>query len=99
LRWNQRAYQVPFAEAIKRATGINTIAIGLITEPRQAQEILAGGKVDMVALARGMLYDPRWPWHAAAALGAAVWGPPQYWRSQPAGLKDLFGPQAASAAG
>ena len=62
-------YQVPFAQAIKEATGVNTIAIGLITEPQQAEEILASGKADLVALARGMLYDPRWPWHAAAQLG------------------------------
>ena len=91
-------YQVPFAEAIKKVTGVTTIAIGLITEARQAEDILAGGKADVVALARGMLYDPRWPWHAAASLGASVWAPPQYWRSQPAGLKSLFGGQAMSGA-
>ena len=62
-------YQVPFAQAIKQATGLPTIAVGLITEPKQAEEIVASGKADMVALARGMLYDPRWGWHAAAALG------------------------------
>jgi 2,4-dienoyl-CoA reductase-like NADH-dependent reductase (Old Yellow Enzyme family) len=89
-------YQVPFAQAIKEATGVNTIAVGLITEPRQAEEILATGKADMVALARAMLYDPRWPWHAAAELGATVEAPPQYWRSQPAHLKTLFGPSAVS---
>ena len=76
-------YQVPFAEAIKTATGLPTIAVGLITEGPQAEEILAGGKADLVALARGVLYDPRWPWHAAAELGAKVDGPPQYWRSSP----------------
>jgi 2,4-dienoyl-CoA reductase-like NADH-dependent reductase (Old Yellow Enzyme family) len=89
-------YQVPFAQAVKEATGVNTIAIGLITEPRQAEEILASGKADLVALARGMLYDPRWPWRAAAELGASVEGPPQYWRSQPSNLKGLFGEAAAS---
>jgi 2,4-dienoyl-CoA reductase-like NADH-dependent reductase (Old Yellow Enzyme family) len=89
-------YQVPFAQAIKEATGVNTIAIGLITEPRQAEEILASGKADLVALARAMLYDPRWPWHAAAQLGGTVDGPPQYWRSQPNDLKGLFGAAAAS---
>ena len=62
----------------------------------KAQEILASGKADLVALARGMLYDPRWPWHAAADLGASVEGPPQYWRSQPGGLRGLFGEAAAS---
>jgi NADPH2 dehydrogenase len=89
-------YQVPFAQAIKAATGVNTMAVGLITEPQQAEEILSNGKADMVALARGMLYDPRWPWHAAAQLGASVDGPPQYWRSQPSHLQGLFGPAAAS---
>jgi 2,4-dienoyl-CoA reductase-like NADH-dependent reductase (Old Yellow Enzyme family) len=89
-------YQVPFAQAIKAATGVNTIAIGLITEPQQAEDILASGKADLVALARGMLYDPRWPWHAAAQFGASVAGPPQYWRSQPSNLKGLFGEAAAS---
>ena len=67
------------------------IAIGLITEARQAEEIVASGKADMVALARGMLYDPRWGWHAAAELGGQVSVPPQYWRSQPSTKKALFG--------
>ena len=84
-------YQVPFAQAIKEATGVPTIAVGLITEPQQAEEIMAAGKADLVALARGMLYDPRWPWHAAAELGAQVEAPPQYWRSQPSTQKALFG--------
>jgi 2,4-dienoyl-CoA reductase-like NADH-dependent reductase (Old Yellow Enzyme family) len=80
-------YQVPFAEAIRRESGIPTIAVGLITDARQAEEIVAAGKADMVALARAMLYDPRWAWHAAAALGEHVWAPEQYWRSPPHGLK------------
>ncbi len=84
-------YQVPFAQAIKQATGITTMAVGLITEPKQAEDIVASGKADMVALARGMLYDPRWGWHAAAELGGQVDAPPQYWRSQPSTQKELFG--------
>jgi 2,4-dienoyl-CoA reductase-like NADH-dependent reductase (Old Yellow Enzyme family) len=83
-------YQVPFAERIKAETGLPTIAVGLITEAEQAEAILAEGKADAVALARGLLYDPRWPWHAAAKLGAQVAAPKQYWRSQPRELKDLF---------
>jgi 2,4-dienoyl-CoA reductase-like NADH-dependent reductase (Old Yellow Enzyme family) len=83
-------YQVPFAQGIKEATGVNTMAVGLITDPQQAEDIVASGKADLVALARAMLYDPRWPWHAAAKLGATVDGPPQYWRSQPAEFKTLF---------
>ncbi|RZL09747.1 MAG: NADH:flavin oxidoreductase/NADH oxidase [Rubrivivax sp.] len=84
-------YQVPFAERIRRETGMATIAVGLITEPAQAEGILASGHADLIALARAMLYDPRWPWHAAAQLGAQSVAPPQYLRSQPHGLKDLFG--------
>ena len=84
-------YQVPFAEAVKRATGLPTIAVGLIAEPQQAEAIVANGQADMVALARGILYDPRWPWHAAAELGAEVKAPKQYWRSQPREYKRLFG--------
>jgi 2,4-dienoyl-CoA reductase-like NADH-dependent reductase (Old Yellow Enzyme family) len=83
-------YQVPFAARIKRETGMPTIAVGLITEAEQAESILASGEADMIALARAMLYDPRWPWHAAAKLGAQVQAPPQYWRSQPREYKDLF---------
>jgi 2,4-dienoyl-CoA reductase-like NADH-dependent reductase (Old Yellow Enzyme family) len=78
-------YQVPFAERIRRETGITTIAIGLITEPEQAEAIVAGGKADMVALARGLLWDPRWAWHAAVRLGAEPRIAPQYLRARPAG--------------
>ena len=84
-------YQVPMAKTIKDATGLTTMAVGLITQPKQAEEIVASGKADMVALARGMLYDPRWGWHAAAELGGHVDAPPQYWRSQPSTQKELFG--------
>ena len=83
-------YQVGFAERIRAASGVPAIAVGLITEARHAEEIVAAGQADLVALARAMLYDPRWPWHAAAELGARVFAPPQYLRSQPRGLKDLF---------
>jgi 2,4-dienoyl-CoA reductase-like NADH-dependent reductase (Old Yellow Enzyme family) len=83
-------YQVPFAQAIKAAVGLPTIACGLITEAEQAEAVIAQGQADAVALARAMLYDPRWPWHAAASLGAQVDAPHQYWRSQPRELKDLF---------
>ena len=85
-------YQVPFAERIRRETGLPTIAVGLITEPEQAEAIVSSGHADMAALARGMLYDPRWPWHAAARLGAQVDAPKQYLRSQPHAFKNLFKP-------
>lgn len=76
-------YQVPFAERVKRETGITTGAIGLISDPRQADDIIASGKADFVALARAMLFNPRWPWHAAAALGVEIKYPPQYDRCSP----------------
>ncbi|MGK5032942.1 NADH:flavin oxidoreductase/NADH oxidase [Janthinobacterium sp. MDT1-19] len=84
-------YQVAFAERIKRDSGLPTISVGLITEAQQAEDIIANGQSDMVALARAILFDPRWPWHAAAQLGAQVQAPPQYWRSQPREYKNLFG--------
>ncbi len=84
-------YQIGFAECIKRETRMPVIGVGMITEPVQAEQIVATGQADMVALARAMLFDPRWPWHAAAELGAQVTAPPQYWRSQPRQYKDLFG--------
>ena len=83
-------YQVPYAQRVKAEVGLPTIAVGLITEPEQAEAIIANGEADAVSLARAMLYDPRWPWHAAAKLGARVYAPKQYWRSQPREYKDLF---------
>lgn len=83
-------YQLPFADRIREETGMFTIAVGLITEASQAEAAIAAGRADMVALARGMLYDPRWPWHAAAELGAQVDAPKQYWRCQPVGRDGLF---------
>ncbi|MFC0204856.1 NADH:flavin oxidoreductase/NADH oxidase [Novosphingobium soli] len=83
-------YQVPLARAVKEAVSIPVIAVGLITEPEQAEAIVATGEADMVGLARTVLYDPRWPWHAAAALGAKMKVAPQYLRSQPHRVKDLF---------
>ena len=83
-------YQVPFAQRLKAEVGLPTIAVGLITEPLQAEAILAEGRADGIAIARGILYQPHWPWQAAAALGASVQAPPPYWRSQPREHKDLF---------
>jgi 2,4-dienoyl-CoA reductase-like NADH-dependent reductase (Old Yellow Enzyme family) len=83
-------YQVPFAQQIRAQVKIPTLAVGLITEPAQAEAIIAAGQADAIALARAMLYDPRWPWHAAAALGASIWAPKQYLRCQPGHLRQLF---------
>jgi 2,4-dienoyl-CoA reductase-like NADH-dependent reductase (Old Yellow Enzyme family) len=83
-------YQVPLARAVKQAVSIPVVAVGLITGFEQAEAIVATGDADAVALARGLLYDPRWPWHAAAALGGRVRAPKQYLRSQPRQHSDLF---------
>ncbi len=77
-------YQTPFAEKVKRETGIPTRAVGLIAGAKQAEAIIAEGRADMVALARAFLDDPHWAWHAARALGADVKRPPQYARAAPA---------------
>jgi len=63
-------YQVPFGEKVKKEAGIATMSVGLITDAHQAEEIVASGKADMVVLGRGIMYDPRWAWHAAEELGA-----------------------------
>ena len=84
------SYQVPLAREVKRAVNMPVVAVGMITEPEQAEAIVGTGDADMVALARGILYDPRWPWHAAAELGGQVKAPPQYLRSQPRQHRHLF---------
>jgi 2,4-dienoyl-CoA reductase-like NADH-dependent reductase (Old Yellow Enzyme family) len=84
-------YQVPFAREIKRATRATTMAVGLITEPAQAEAIVASGDADLIAMARAFLWNPRWPWHAAAALGGKVLAPRQYWRSVPRDAQKAFG--------
>jgi 2,4-dienoyl-CoA reductase-like NADH-dependent reductase (Old Yellow Enzyme family) len=83
-------YQIPFAARLKDEVSIPIIAVGLITEPDHAESIIEKTQADAVAIARAILYDPHWPWHAAAQLGAQVVAPPQYLRSQPRAYKDLF---------
>ena len=83
-------YQVPFAAAMKRAVSIPVFGVGLITEPRHAESILAEEQADAVALARAFLFDPRWPWRAAAELGATVAAPQQYMRALPQGYPAVF---------
>lgn len=75
-------YQVPYAEAVKRETGLPTIAVGLIADPRHADSIVREGKADAVALARALLNDPFWAWRAADALGAEVAVPNPYLRGR-----------------
>jgi 2,4-dienoyl-CoA reductase-like NADH-dependent reductase (Old Yellow Enzyme family) len=74
-------YQVPFADAIRNQAGIATGAVGMITEPTHAAEILANGRADVVVLARAMLADPAWPIRAAKTLGVKPELPPQYLRA------------------
>ena len=85
------SYQVPLARAVKQAVRMPVVAVGLITDFDQAEAIVATGDADLIGLARTILYDPRWPWHAAAHLGAQVTAPSQYLRSQPSRYRHLFG--------
>ncbi|WP_374471041.1 NADH:flavin oxidoreductase/NADH oxidase [Phenylobacterium sp.] len=88
------SYQIPLARAVKQAASLPVIGVGLITGFEQAEAIVGTGDADLVALARAILYDPRWPWHAAAHFGANVRGPDQYLRSQPRQHPDLFAMRA-----
>ncbi len=84
------SYQVPLARAIKHATTLPIVAVGLITDYDQAEAIVGTGDADLIALARTILFNPRWPWHAAAHLGGRVRAPDQYLRSQPRQYRSLF---------
>lgn len=83
-------YQVPFAESIKKETGLTTLAVGMITSPQQAEDILLSEQADAVALARAFLYKPRWAWEAAAILGGKVAANARYWRCLPKEAQDIF---------
>ena len=83
-------YQLHFAQQIRAASGMPTTAVGMITEAQQAEDILQNGDADLVALARAFLYQPRWGWHAAAALGGTVAAHPAYWRCLPSGTQGVF---------
>ena len=61
---------MPFAEKVKKESGITTMTVGLIAGYQQAEDIVASGKADLVCLARAAIWDPRWAWHAAEELGA-----------------------------
>jgi NADPH2 dehydrogenase len=75
-------YMVPLAARVRRDAGIATRAVGMIVTPAQAETVLAAGQADMVAMARAILDDPRWAWHAAEALGGRAAYPPQYERTR-----------------
>ena len=89
-------YQVHLAEKVKREAEVPTMAVGLIYEAAQAEEIVASGKADMVALARGVMDDPHWAWHAAQALGVTTTYPDQYIRCAPDRWKGNPGQVSAS---
>jgi 2,4-dienoyl-CoA reductase-like NADH-dependent reductase (Old Yellow Enzyme family) len=78
-------YQVPFAERIRRDAGILTAAVGMITSPMQAEQILRSGQADLIVMAREFLRDPYWPLHAAEELGKPISWPVQYLRAAPQG--------------
>ena len=84
-------FQVPFARQIRQASGLLTTAVGLITDAHQAEAILQAGDADLIALARAFLYQPRWGWQAAAALGGEVAANPVYWRCLPREAQAVFG--------
>lgn len=75
-------YQLELAARVRRDAGIIVRAVGLLAEPHQVETVIASGQADMVAMARAFLDDPRWPWHAAEALGARAAMPPQYERAR-----------------
>jgi 2,4-dienoyl-CoA reductase-like NADH-dependent reductase (Old Yellow Enzyme family) len=84
------SYQVPLARAVKTAVTIPVVAVGLITAYEQAEAIVATGDADYIALARTILFEPNWPWHAAAHFGAKIRVPEQYHRANPSRFKDIF---------
>ena len=84
-------YQVRFAAEVKAAVAIPVVTVGLITDPAHAEQIVRDGQADIVALARGFLHDPRWPWRAAAQLGGTVVPPRQLLRCLPHGHAPIFG--------
>jgi len=76
-------YQVPFAAQVKKNVPIAVCTVGMIANPDQAEAIVSGGEADLVAMARALLDDPRWVWHAAERFGVKIEYPPQYARSHP----------------
>ena len=91
-------YQVPFAEKVKKESGITTMTVGLIAGFQQAEDIVAQGKADLICLGRAALWDPRWAWHAAEELGAEAPYAPKTMASHPKLRPQLF-PKRAQAAG
>jgi 2,4-dienoyl-CoA reductase-like NADH-dependent reductase (Old Yellow Enzyme family) len=89
-------YQVPLAEAVRRGAGIATMAVGQITEPRQAEAILAEGKADLIAIGRRLMFSPHWAWSAAAELGVFLKYPPRYRNAHPRIGQEMDFPESAA---
>jgi 2,4-dienoyl-CoA reductase-like NADH-dependent reductase (Old Yellow Enzyme family) len=83
-------YQVEFGERVRKESGLATMSVGLIADPHHAEEIVASGQADMIAIARGAMYDPRWAWHAAEELGAETEYAPKYRGCHPSLRPQLF---------
>jgi len=90
-------FNVPFAEQVKREADIPTMVVGLITKAREAEEIVAAGKADMIAIGRGAMWDPRWAWHAAEELGVETDYPPRARAAHPSLRPQVFANRAKSA--
>ncbi len=88
-------YQAGHAAAVEAATGVPTMAVGMIRDPKLAEDLIASGKVSMVAMARGVLYEPKWPWRAAFELGAEPPIPAQHGRGFPTKWRHAFPELAA----
>ena len=74
---------VPFTKRVREEAGLTAMAVGMITRPQQAEEIVSSGGADLIAIARGVMDDPRWAWHAARELGAETDYPMNYQRCHP----------------
>ena len=85
---------MPLARAVREGSGLATFAVGLITEPQQAEAVLTRGDADLVALARSFINNPRWGWSAAATLQGRVQAQAAYWRCLPKEAGPIFGPDA-----
>ncbi len=89
-------YQVPFGETVRQKTGIKTMTVGLITSAKQAEDIIATGQADLVALGRGVMYDPRWSWHAAEELGVSIPFAPKMMACHPSMRPQVFTKKSAA---
>ena len=89
-------YNAPFAEAVRKATGLPTMSVGLIAGAQQAEDIVASGKADFIVIGRGAMWDPRWAWHAAEELGAEAPYAPKTMPCHPKMRPWLFPKRAAA---